>query len=302
MGAVTGRGRFLRWWLPPVDAARVAWLRVLLYLVVAVNVAFINNSVGHGDTPELYQPVTIMRDLGVPAPTVAWLQTLQVLLIAGALVGAAGRWPRLAGWPVAAMYLLWQFYEMSYGKIDHDEFALIAGLFVLPTVGRVPLRAGGIDEAASFAVRCVQVAVTATYALSAYAKMRFGTWDWANGAIFVWSLSRRGHPWSVPLLQHPGLLHASQWGLLVLETASPLMLVVRPRLAALGAAGWALFHLVTWASIGIHFLPTAICLTAFWPLEALPAWRDRLRAVRAARGQPPAVSPPPAGGYVAARR
>jgi len=134
---------------------------------------------------------------------------------------------------------------MSYGKIDHDEFAMVAGLFVLPTVGRVRL---------------------------------------------------------VPLLHLPGLLHASQWGLLLLETASPLMLVGRPRLAALGAAGWALFHLVTWASIGIHFLPTAICLTAFWPLEALPAWRDRRRAVRAARGQPPAVPPPPAGGYVAARR
>lgn len=275
------RGAVLRWCLPAVGAGRIAWLRVLIYLVVAVKLEWISNTTGHGTTPQLFDPVVPVEVLGLPAPTVLFLRVLRILLIAGALVGVTGRFPRLAGWPVAVMFLLWDLYEMSYGKVDHDEFAMIVALFLLPTLGRVRFRDTRPTEAAGFAVRGIQVAVVCTYFLAAYAKIRFGTWNWPNGALFVWALSRRGYPWSRPLMNVPGLLHASQWLLITLETLSPIMLFVGRRLAALAACGWLLFHLMTYATIGIHFLPTAVCLFAFLPLEEIPARLTRRRAARA---------------------
>lgn len=293
--AVAPRGAFLRWVLPPVGAGRVAWLRTLLYLVVALKLQFISNTTGHGRTPELFDPVTPVALLHLPAPGYAFLYGLRLVLIATALVAATGRLPRLTGWPVAVMYLTWQLYEMSFGKVDHDEFAMIAALFLVPTAGRARYGETRPREATGFVVRAIQVAVCATYFLSAWAKVRFGSkdppWDgfWPNGALFVWALVRRGYPWSTPLLQVPWLLHLSQWALIVLETLSPLMLFVRQRLAALAAAGWLLFHLGTYASIGIHFLPTAICLFAFVPLEQLPDRVRRRRGARTAAGPAPAA-------------
>ena len=41
------------------------------------------------------------------------------------------------------------------------------------------------SQAAGFALRAVQLAAVATYFLSAWAKVRFGGWDWVNSATMV---------------------------------------------------------------------------------------------------------------------
>ena len=60
-----------------------------------------------------------------------------------------------------------------------------------------------------------------------------------------------------------------QWVVLVAEFCSPALLFVRGRLLWAGLAFFATFHLMTYLTIRIHFLPLVVCLTAFLPLERL---------------------------------
>jgi hypothetical protein len=266
------------WWLTPLPLARIAWLRTVLYLFVLYDATFLVNVVPHGSVPaELYQPVLLPRVLGHPAPTPLWVHTLQIVLVTSAAVAATGRFPRLAGWTVALAYLDWQLIAMSYGKIDHDKLALLVAVWVLPTVGAARFRDRVWSEAAGFAIRSIQVAVVATYFLAAWAKMRWGGWGWANGATFTWAMSRRGTGIGRLLLEYPQLLRLSQWGVLAAEVVSPLLLVLRGRLLAAGLLFFGCFHLVTWLTIRIHFLPTVVCLVAFVPLERIPELAGRLR-------------------------
>ena len=67
------------------------------------------------------------------------------------------------------------------------------------------------------------------------------------------------------------------------EVLSPLLLILRGRLLAAGLLFFGYFHLVTWLTIRIHFLPTVVCLLAFVPLERIP---DVVRRLSRARRRP----------------
>jgi hypothetical protein len=56
-----------------------------------------------------------------------------------------------------------------------------------------------------------------------------------------------------------------------MEALTPVLLFLRGRALALGVL--LSFHLMTYLTIGIHFLPTILCLLAFVPLER--AWPCR---------------------------
>ena len=60
-----------------------------------------------------------------PGHAVFW-----VLLVAGAGRGHAAGRRRLLGWTVFLLYLEWMIIAMSYGKVDHDRFALLVALAV----------------------------------------------------------------------------------------------------------------------------------------------------------------------------
>ena len=164
----------------------------------------------------------------------------------------------------------WVSNGMSYGKVDHDHFALVVALFVLPTVGRAGWFEGRGTEAAGWALRMIQLAVVATYFLSAIAKIREGGWLWGSSATLIWALSRRGDVQPAQWLStQPVLTSVMQWTVFVAELLSPVMLWLRGR-ALLAAVGfWILFHACTYVLLTIHFLPTAICLLAFLPLERI---------------------------------
>ncbi len=263
------------WWFEPVARGRIAWLRTLLYLFVPVDVLLTTSWVSdHADVPgALYQPLYVGRLLHLPVPTASLVQTLQVALVATALVAATGRLPRLLGAAVFVMYFEWMVVAMSYGKVDHDRFAYLVALAVLPTVGRGRHRDVEPADDAGWTVRCIQVAVVATYFLAAFAKFRFGGWDWGNGATLTRAVLRRGTFLGTPLLNAPWLLQLTQWGIIGFELASPLLLL-RGRLGRAMVALCVLFHLVTYATITIIFLPHVMCLLAFLPLERIraPRW------------------------------
>lgn len=270
-----------RWWFAPFPRARIAWLRLIAYVFLPFDMLLLTRStLAHAQVPaDLYRPVLLARLLHLPAPQPGPMRLLLVVVIAAALVAAGGRLPRAAGYTAAVGYLWWVLISMSYGKVDHDHLALVLALFVLPTVGRARFDDQTPCEASGWVVRSVQITVAATYFLSAWAKMRVGGPGWANGETLQWALNRRGTPLGRSLIDYPWLLHVSQWATLVAEFGSPLLLFARGRPLYAGVLFFAGFHVITYALMTIHFLPHAIFLAAFLPLE-------RLRAVRPHRPEP----------------
>jgi len=259
-----------RWWFEPLPIARIAWLRTFLYGFVFVDVLLTTSWVArHGAvSAELYEPLLVGRALPLPQPTRTVVMLTATMLLAAAGVAAAGRLPRLAGSVVAVTYFVWMVIAFSYGKVDHDRFAFLVALCVLPTVGRAHWRDSEASEAAGWAIRSIQVAVVLAYFLAAFAKLRFGGLNWATGATLARALVRKGNWISQQLFDMPGVLRATQFGIIAFELLSPLLLVR-------GRVGYAflilalLFHAVTFSTISIIFLPHVVCLLAFLPLERL---------------------------------
>ncbi|MGN6300745.1 MAG: hypothetical protein ACTHN8_06575 [Angustibacter sp.] len=287
----TRRGPVWRWVFTPAPLARVARLRAAVYLIVLLDVLFfVTDPIDHGDVPAaLYRPLPVRDLLHLPAPSATYVRVLFVVIIVSAVVAAAGRLPRLAGWTCAVGMLDWLSNGMSYGKVDHDHFALVVALFVLPSVGTAQWSESVRSEAATWALRLVQVAAVSTYFLSAIAKIREGGWLWGSSATLVWALTRRGAQPAQWLSTQPLLTHVMQWTVFALELLSPLMLWLRGRLLYAFVGFWICFHASTYLLLTIHFLPTAICLLAFLPLERLQA-PARWRRGAAGTAENPAVA------------
>lgn len=274
-------GRVSSWWFPPIARGRVAALRTFLYAFIFVDVLMTTSWIArHAVVPsELYRPLFVGRVLPLPEPTEPIVQGVQVALLVAAAVAVSGRFPRLAGAAVAVLYLQWMFIGMSYGKVDHDRFAFLVALAVLPTAGTARWGEREPSEAAGWAIRCIQVAVVATYLLAAVAKLRFGGLAWLSGATLMRAVVRRGTYLAEPLKDHPIVLQATQWLIVAFELASPL-LVAGGKLGRYFLIAAFAFHAVTYATITIVFLPHVMCLLAFVPLERLEP-RHRLGRSRA---------------------
>jgi hypothetical protein len=269
---------------------RVAAMRVLIYLFAWFDVFVYSPQVTQrANVSSAYRPLAIERFLHLPVPTHALALAVQIALPCCATVAATGRSARLLGTLTFVLYLDWLVMGDSFGYVPHDRFAFVVALAVLPTVG--PARRGDQtpSERAGWALRCIQVAVVATYALAPWAKFRYGGIDWANGAVLTWAILRRGTFLGTPLLHTPWLLHLSQWGILGAELISPIVLFLRGRFVYLAVAAMLTFHLLSEATITISFLPHVLCIGAFLPLERIGArgWRWSARLGR----RPAALQP-----------
>lgn len=268
------------WWFEPMPRGRIAVLRSFVYAFIFIDVLLTTAWVSrHAYVPgELYQPLFLGRVLRLPVPGPLFVPVVKWTLLACAGVAATGRLPRLMGWVVFALYTQWMFIAMSYGKVDHDRFAFLVALAVLPTVGAARWRERTRDEAVGWAIRAIQVAVVLTYFLSVYAKLRFGGLEWLNGATLVRAVIRRGTFIADPLLEVPWVLRAAQYGIVLFELASPLLLV-RGRTGRAFLVTALIFHVVTFSTISIIFLPHVVCLFSFVELErlSLPRWSARWR-------------------------
>lgn len=264
--------RALGWWFAPLPLARVAVLRVFIYLFLLFDITQLTNDViPHSYAPELYHPTLIGRVIPFPTPSPALSYTLFAVIVVGSLIVVSGRLPRIAGWSVAGAYFLWLLNSMGYGYVDHDHLALLVATLVLPTVGRARFTDTARSERVTWALRCIQICVVATYFGSAVAKwIRNGSpFAWMNSAVFTWAIMRRGSDLARTLLDVPWMLTLGQWGLYIAEFLSPVVLFLRGKLLALAAIGFVIFHGLTFLALGIHFLPTVICWLAFFPLEKL---------------------------------
>ena len=259
------------WLFSPAPLARIAVLRVIAYLFVPVDVLLTTPWVDeHAHVPgALYRPLLIGRLLHLPTPG-PWVEVLQWVLIATAVVAATGRvLPRALGAVVALLYLEWMVVAFSYGKVDHDRIGYLVLLFALATVGRAGFRDQRRTEAAGWVLSVTALAVVATYFLSAFAKLRFGGLDWAGGATLTRAVVRKGTDLSTPLLDHAWVLHAFQYVLLCVELFVAPLLLVRHRHRWLLVASFYVFHVMTFLMLRIIFLPHCVAMLALLPLERL---------------------------------
>jgi hypothetical protein len=267
-----------QWWFRPVPLARIAVFRVIAYLFIPIDVFVTTAWVrAHADVPtEWYQPLLIGRLLHLPTPTHTVVLVVQWALVIAAVAAATGRAPRLLGTAVFLLYGEWMVIAMSYGKVDHDRIAFLVALAVLPTIGRARFRDRRSSESAGFAMAAVLVAVMLTYFLAAWAKIRFGGWDWPTGATLTRAVVRRGTDLSHWTLDVPYLLPAAQWVMIIFELASPLILLVRGDRARIGLVLFLLgFHVMVYAGVGIIFLPHCIAILSILPWERLTTLRRR---------------------------
>ncbi len=271
----------VRWFAPVLPESRIAILRTVLYLFVIVDINLIvRDPIPLSRHPELYRPLLLERLLHLPPPSVPLTVSLYVVVLVGALLAAANRLPRLAGWVVAAGFTWWTAIGMSYGKVDHDHLALVVALWVLPTVGVVTdrWRSTVRSAQAGWALRCIQIAVIFTYFLSALTKIRSGGWSltsWPESSILLWAIIRRPNGLGQFLIPYPELLRVMQWGSFIAELTSVVVLWLRGRALLLAALFWLSFHLFTVTILYIHFAPTLICWLAFAPLERIVPWLRR---------------------------
>jgi hypothetical protein len=93
-------------------------------------------------------------------------------------------------------------------------------------------------------------------------------------------------------LDVPWLLPAAQWVMLAFEFASPLMLLVRSDRARIGLVLFLVgFHVMTYAGVGIVFLPHCVAILSILPWERLSTLRRRASADPA---PDPVLAPGPA--------
>jgi len=266
------------WFFAPVALARVAVFRLIAYLFIPIDVFVTTRWVAaHAGVPtEYYQPLLIGEWLRLPTPSTAVVDVVKWLLIGSALLAATGRAPRIWGTTTFLLYFEWMVIAMSYGKVDHDRYAFLVALAVLPTVGIAQWRDQRRSEAAGFAVAVIFLAIMLTYFLAAWAKIRFGGWDWVNGSTLTRAVLRRGTDLSMWTLDVPGLLHVSQYLMIGFELLSPLMLLARRDRARIALVIFLLgFHLMVFAGVRIIFLPHVVAILFLLPWERLRRVRPR---------------------------
>lgn len=276
--------RFERWLFTPMPLGRIAALRVIIYLFSWYDVFYYSPPVPErAEVASAYRPLAIERFLHLPTPTHALALTVQIAVPCFATLAATGRAPRTLGWITFVLYMDWIVMGDSFGYVAHDRFAFFVALAILPTVGPASCGDRTTSERAGWALRCIQLAVVATYFLSSWAKIRDAGFRWANGAVLTWAFLRRGTPLARHLLNHPQVLHVSQWAAITAEFCSPIVLFLRGRWVYVGVAMMFGFHLFNEATLRINFFPHVLCILAFLPLERLGdpvlklrQWRPRM--------------------------
>lgn len=257
------------WFREAVPLGRIAAFRTLVYLFVIADLTVVTPFIADrgGVDAELYRPLFVGRVLPLPTPAPVIVTVLFWVLVVSALVASTGRLPRAAGIVVAVCYFEWMIIGMSYGKVDHDRFAFLLALALLPTAGAARHGDERTSEAAGWVLRMTQVAVVATYFLSAVAKIRFGTWRWPFSSVLAWALLRRSGGFFLRTGQIPYVLVVMQFVSIVAEFCSPVLFVLKNRWRAIAIGACYVFHLVTFMALGISFAPHLVAMCSFLPLE-----------------------------------
>ncbi|GAB3281505.1 hypothetical protein [Kineosporia babensis] len=270
--------RLSQWLFDPVPLARVVLFRRFVYAFVIIDILLLHTSgFRHGwADPVWYQPLIMGEWLNIPAANVPQVMILKWGTVLVAAFALTGRFPRVSGLVVAVGWIWYQYVAFAYGKVDHDRGDFVIALVVLPLIGMAATAGPAGDrtrsELAGFAFRAMQLAAIATYFLSAWAKVRFGGWEWVNSATITRAVIRRGTFIGDWLLEIPWSLHAFQWVLFSAEMLAPVIFFVGEKWRRRMVAAWFVFHAATYSVITIAFWPHLVMMLAFLPLEE---YRDR---------------------------
>jgi hypothetical protein len=91
--------------------------------------------------------------------------------------------------------------------------------------------------------------------------------DWVTSSVLEQAIIRRGTALADMIADVPGLLIAAQFAIMALELLSPFIFVVPARWRSWAVAFFYSFHMVTFATITISFMPHLVAMGAFLRLE-----------------------------------
>lgn len=278
------------WFLAPVPAARIAWVRfgVGVYACVYLVTRFSHLNAVTGYPSAAFAPVGLASWLDAPFAPV-WVYAgyaLTVVLAAAFTLGVAYRFTA----PAFALLLTWVLgYRHSFGMIFHTDNLLalhVACLAVSSAAAspRVPWRAptraeGAAGQARSgWVLRVCALVTVASYVVAAVAKLRITGPDWALGdvlrehvafdAIRKIELGSVHSPIGTWLVPHAAVFPPLAAFSLATELAAPLALLGGRAALVWCLAAW-LFHAGVLALMAIAFpYPLSGCaFLAFFPLE-----------------------------------
>ncbi len=275
-------------WFPAIPVPRLAMFRILVAAYVLWDILFESRWMLRyaSVAQEFYDPIFVMRALGLPRLGPEGLGTVRLLLIIASLLALVGLCTRLALWIAASLYLFWFATYYSYQWVYDPKIATTFALFVLAVAPSG--RAYSIDaliarrrnhrspavessELAGWAFQVLTVLLFCIYGFAAFNKLRFSGPDWWTSGAFEYAISYLGTPPARYLAEHhPGLVDGLALSVLVFEICAPVLLFRTP-LRKLYAGFAILFHLGTLALLNLSFLDYAVVCAVVFDLERIPA-------------------------------
>jgi hypothetical protein len=265
-------------------------MRIGLCTLLAVRLAITDFDEVSGLPEALYQPSSYMALLG-GMPSAGSATALQLVGIAAAVLAAAGVLVRVS-LPVALVSaLVLNGMVNSAGRVIVGDALLMLCLLVLAGAGTAAtdawsLRRHPVDRPPvrgaryGWPVRTAMIVVALAYFLAGFQKWRHSGLAWITSDNIRWILyasaeGSRTHGLGAAIADRPLLAHALAAGALLLETAFPLVLVLR-RARWLLIGGAIAMHLTIRLTLGLDYSAqglTAVIVFADWPVIV-----DRVRA------------------------
>jgi hypothetical protein len=281
-------------WFPLVPVRRLAAFRIAVVAFALISILSSGYMLRYARVDQsFYHPLLVLRVLRLPQPGVGVMTALYVLLIVALVCALIGLMTRLALW-FATFY--------SFGKTSHNTVTIVAALFVL-AIGpagkayaldalRARRRQPGLkqplsgredyDELAGWALRVVMVLVVLAYVFSAYAKLRTSGLGWISGGAIKKGITQHQHPGLLTSVLQYSLLVNVMMALTLAVEATAWLAFFRGRIRDAWVVSAVLFHLGSFALLGINFLGYVVTYLAFYDLEVAV---DRLRPLMARAGR-----------------
>jgi hypothetical protein len=290
-------------WFPLVPVRRLAAFRIAVVAFALISILSSGYMLRYARVDQsFYHPLLVLRVLRLPQPGVGVMTALYVLLIVALVCALIGLMTRLALWVAAPLYTWWFATFYSFGKTSHNTVTIVAALFVL-AIGpagkayaldalRARRRQPGLkqplsgredyDELAGWALRVVMVLVVLAYVFSAYAKLRTSGLGWISGGAIKKGITQHQHPGLLTSVLQYSLLVNVMMALTLAVEATAWLAFFRGRIRDAWVVSAVLFHLGSFALLGINFLGYVVTYLAFYDLEVAV---DRLRPLMARAGR-----------------
>jgi hypothetical protein len=281
--------RAQRWLFAPGPAEGLAALRIGLCSLLAVRLAGGPHVDVAGQPAALFRPRSFMHAFPAMPPRGLAL-AVQVAGLVAALLAAAG-WRTRVTLPLAwGCGVLLGGMLTSMGKLVHNDVLLLLTLVpLLPapvsdawSLDRVR-RAGSVPRTPSslygWPVRTAMVVVAGAYFFTALAKLLHAgpTWFLSDNLRWILYASSDAQAEPNPLVlfvaDRPLLAHAVATGTILFELSFPVVLF-RPRLAPLYAAGAVALHAGIFVAMGLDYwvhAATVVVVLIEWPRVAAAA-------------------------------